>query len=386
MRDFLRQLKWYVKQFPFVRPRGLINFFDYINSQKFHTNWYNSSRDASYTLIEPQIQYVFSFNGKLVDHHSKENVFKKLLAHRIKTIPPFYTFTLANAYVFSNEGLVLTPNQYVIDQSTHYFGLKVEKSRFFKPFYFFSKNKRKISGNVAVLATNGSSNYYHWLIDALPRLIAYERFKEVIDYYVIPSNHTNAHIETLILAGISKEKILPLGPREKIECDQVIFSSIPSAIGTAAHYGITFVRELVLGTDSFQTEKTRKLYISRANANWRKINNETALINELEKLGFENYIFDEKIDVKMQAKLFNEAKIIIAPHGASLANLVFANNCTVYELINPSYFSADCFFTLAKQNEVDYCVIVGKPEDELNYSIDIDELVLAIKENQMYVN
>src|SRR5690606_29148055 len=66
-----------------------------------------------------------------------------------------------------------------------------------------------------------------------------------------------------------------------------------------------------------------RIYVSRTLARQRRVQNEDELVSLLERYGFAKYI-PEQMPFEDQVRLFRDAKAVVAPHGAGLANLVFA--------------------------------------------------------------
>lgn len=78
----------------------------------------------------------------------------------------------------------------------------------------------------------------------------------------------------------------------------------------------------------------KKIYVSRSDAFRRKVLNEEELMRSLEKRGFQ-MVIPGKYNVADQSKLFEDAEIIIGPHGLGLVNMLFSNNLkTVIELFS----------------------------------------------------
>ena len=65
----------------------------------------------------------------------------------------------------------------------------------------------------------------------------------------------------------------------------------------------------------------RRLYVRRGAAK-RAVLNEDDVLAMLEPRGFEAVVMDDR-SVSEQAGIFASASVIVAPHGAALANLVF---------------------------------------------------------------
>jgi hypothetical protein len=130
--------------------------------------------------------------------------------------------------------------------------------------------------------------------------------------------------------------------------------------------------------------RSRRLYISRSQSNHRRITNEDALLARLEPLGFEphcteEYTPEEAID------LFQNAEMIIQPHGSGVGNLIFAKGATTMILHGTSYSYGPTYF-LCKSLDIDYVCLrdVGdlkNPEipDYSDFEVDIDRVMEAVQ-------
>lgn len=80
----------------------------------------------------------------------------------------------------------------------------------------------------------------------------------------------------------------------------------------------------------------RRIYISRSDANSRRVTNEAALCQALEDRGFVAFTLGE-MSLAGQARIFRGAETIVAPHGAGLVNMLFAERAKVIELAPETY-------------------------------------------------
>ena len=71
----------------------------------------------------------------------------------------------------------------------------------------------------------------------------------------------------------------------------------------------------------------KRIYISRANARGRKIENEKEFLEFVEKYSFITVKLED-IDFLQQVGLFKSIDAVITPHGAGLSNLVFCRKNT----------------------------------------------------------
>jgi capsular polysaccharide biosynthesis protein len=187
---------------------------------------------------------------------------------------------------------------------------------------------------VAVICTTGSENYYHWMIDALPRLRLIEAAGLNADRYYVPMSAAY-HREALRLLGIDEELCIPATSHQHIEARSVILPMSPGGLITPDI--CDFLRHRLL-PNALSRTKSRgytRLYITRRNAHWRKVTNETELDRIFKARGFTSVALED-YELADQIRMFHEAKYIVGPHGAGLTNLVFCKPGTrVLEISSP---------------------------------------------------
>ena len=89
---------------------------------------------------------------------------------------------------------------------------------------------------------------------------------------------------------------------------------------------------------------SEKIFIDRSDSNFNhcKLINNQEIIDFLRKKGFESYQ-TSKLDFFEQIYLFNNAKIIIGPHGAAFSNIIFSKpGLRLIELIPKDHPSIKC--------------------------------------------
>lgn len=185
-----------------------------------------------------------------------------------------------------------------------------------------------IKGNYFLLG--GENNYWHLLIDYLPRLICLKKInlKEII--VLIDSEISNKFqifirdiLEKLNLEKIKFIKINRINKLYKFE--NLFISKRPRIEFTYSFYNELFGKYL-------KKNSSKNLYIKRGNVKNRKVINE----GEVEKLllKYDYDIIDcSQLNVQDQINIFSQAKNVIIVSGASLANLLFVpNNINVVEI------------------------------------------------------
>jgi capsular polysaccharide biosynthesis protein len=103
------------------------------------------------------------------------------------------------------------------------------------------------------------------------------------------------------------------------------------------------------------------IYISRVDSLMRPMRNEDELIVTLARFGVMPVVLGG-LTLDEQITLFRNARLIIGPHGAGLANVVFATPGTVvYELFPSSYINP-CINRLAQMQGLHYWCDVHQAE------------------------
>jgi len=283
-------------------------------------------------------------------------------------IPSFYVRSVKNGICRTNKEEVYINEGEVIEEFTSQeANPRIGKLK-------LNKNKIKyVKGKVAYLSLAGlENNYYHWLIECLGRLYLVERSKFKPDYYILSQNMPFKK-EYVKLLGIDENKIIPAESNQIIQADELI---VPDFINNwdfidfrgYQHYQKQYLpswignlyKERIL--PNVQEFAPKRLYISRAKANYRRILNEDELIDVLKKYNFE-IIYPEDIGIIEQINLFHNAEIIISPMGAGLGNIVFAKPGTKVLELCPEYFHTSCLRILAHVMKLSYHYFVGKTAD-----------------------
>ncbi|RQH33767.1 DUF563 domain-containing protein [Okeania hirsuta] len=198
----------------------------------------------------------------------------------------------------------------------------------------------KIHGKVAVLSVLSGNVYFHWIVDLLPRIeILRQGIKlEEIDWFLVNNYQQPFQRETLKILGIPQEKILASDRHPYIQAEELVVPSYPSYLGWLQPWGVKFLREAFLEERIIKKSGLpERIYISRSNARYRRVMNEPEVVEILSKFGF-TCITPESMSLESQIATFAHAKIIVAPHGSGLTNIVFCNPETkVIELFSPNY-------------------------------------------------
>ncbi|MGZ0654000.1 glycosyltransferase family 61 protein [Coraliomargarita sp. W4R53] len=258
-------------------------------------------------------------------------------------------------------------NQLLSDVSFQYVGESVEESR--SPVFRrrFFQDPVKLQGRVLSLIAGGVSgrgNYFHWLIDVLPRLqtLADSRFAGSVDYVIVPQYQRDFQKMTLQLMGISAEQIVECGPFSHFECEELLVTTHPRGKRSILVPDWVFslygrIKQEVLTTGDFP----KKIYVTRLDTKLRGVKDEERLIEFLKTYGYEPVTLAEH-DFDGKVNLFHAAESVISAHGAGLTNLIFSRPGTrLLELFSEGFIDP-VFVNLAERRELVYSHLVfGNP-------------------------
>lgn len=195
--------------------------------------------------------------------------------------------------------------------------------------------KLHVDGRVAALNTRYSHNFYHWMIDILPRLMPLRRAGVAADYYLVDCL-TPFQQSVLAALGIAPHQLIQPHCRLLVEADQLLVPSFPTA-ACLREFGSRLLRGL--GADA-AVRASRRIFISRRNCGTRTLANEDQVEHLLQAHGFETHLM-ERYTLAKQARLIREAETIVATHGAGLANLMFARpNTRIIEIAPAGRYNA----------------------------------------------
>ncbi len=200
---------------------------------------------------------------------------------------------------------------------------------------------KKLEGRVVVLSGLSGNVYFHWMVDILPRLEILKQHDidlESIDWFVVNACETAFQRETLKKLGIPETKIIESDRSSYLQASHLIVPSFPAPVGWVVPWVMDFWRKVYAAEQATSASgKQQRIYISRRGARYRQVLNEPDVMALLGEWGFV-CVELEQLSVSEQVRLFAQAEIIVAPHGAGLTNLMFCQPQTcVIELISPNY-------------------------------------------------
>ncbi len=252
----------------------------------------------------------------------------------------------------------------------------------------------QIDGTVAVLAGLSGNVYFHWMVDILPRIEVLQRWGvnlEEIDWFLVNSCQQPFQRETLKALGIPEYKIIESDRHPYIQAKQLIVPSFAGYLGWLSPQGLEFLRQAFLIKKSHELPKSfasdrkssypERIYISRSKCSYRQVINEEKVMELLSPFGFVPVLL-ESMTFKEQVTLFASAKVIVAPHGSGLTNIIFCSPGTkVIELTSPNYIR-HYYWAIGQQLNLEHYYLKGESFDchpirQLMYQNSLTEDILV---------
>jgi len=266
---------------------------------------------------------------------------------RTGLLPPLGLFQLSNGIATSLGGnldqkgrLIKTYLRPVDGKSAENHDLfNFSKRRFFPEIV---ESERVIS-----LTSGWQDMFYHWMYEVLPRLALVQNIEGKI--YI--DQGKSFQRESLLFFGVDPTRIIDASKFQGVRARELIVPAFPLI---PTQWACRFLKSHI---PSKTTEK-RRLYLSRKDADKRRVLNEIELVPILQKYGFE-VATTSQLPFAEQVKLFASAEIVVAPHGAGLSHLAFCKKGTpVLEMFAPSY-THTCYWQVAAAAELSYHYLFG---------------------------
>lgn len=203
--------------------------------------------------------------------------------------------------------------------------------------------------SAVLLFNRWNDGYYHWTVETLTRLEGVERYAERTGErpkLVVGPEPTGFQLESLSLLGYDGSDLLPwdrrLGRVDRLVVPSVRRELNPGEVSPVAYRWLRERMRRAAAEEVADGEFSKYVYVSREDAPRRQVRNEDEVLAVLRRYGFEKYVLTDH-SVAENVALFAGADVVVAPHGAGLTNLVYADDASVVELfrandVRPEYF------------------------------------------------
>lgn len=284
---------------------------------------------------------------------------------------PALIYRLRNVDFWARYGgsVVTSDNKLLADLSPEVWG--IANHPLFSQFVLPAR--RTLTGRTAIVVTpEAPGNYYHWLIDLLPRVALLQLASQQFDRLLLNGSGAGYERASLDALKIPGHKMQYVNSRERFQIEEAIIPSMDHFAKAIAPWKVELLRRLrqsanevsAVGRDSveptFLAAPPLRLYISRRRSAVRRIINEADLEQILRAANFQIVELEQK-PWSEQIGLFSAAEVILAPHGAALANMVFAEPGTLVAEIGTRPGYKDFYWQLAAAARLRYRFIEARP-------------------------
>jgi capsular polysaccharide biosynthesis protein len=244
----------------------------------------------------------------------------------------------------------------------------------FKRILFFRRGLNTIEKGVWII-DNWSLGYFHWLTDALPRLLASNR-EEKHYPIILPEHYKQISYITESLEFL-RAQVIYFNVQIPLRVKELLLTSHTANTGNYNHILINELRNKFI----IAGEPSRKVFISRLKAPKRKITNEHEVVALLKLYDYEIHYFEDYAFSK-QVEIMSQAKHLIGLHGAGLTNMLFMKEgCKILELRNLNDAYNNCYFSLASELNLHYYYQLNHGNNNDTHTVDITVDIDKLRKN-----
>ena len=201
----------------------------------------------------------------------------------------------------------------------------------------------RMTGTTALVHVPGYRNYFHWIIEALPRLLHVRRHMEgggTVDRVLLPMNEPSRFVMDSIRLFVPElERLVEFSTKSNFDLDRAVFFldwRMDPKVQTR-YKDSTAIFADRLARPEGPPRGDRAFLISRTDVDNRRLVNEDALCEALAEWGVEKLV-PSKLDVAGQKALMDQTRLIIGVHGAGMTNAIFCHPGTaIVELTSTQY-------------------------------------------------
>lgn len=305
--------------------RGLIDKYDDIFPNISRRNIVFD--DEKHTQVFCDSFKIFFPNGSSIDsEYSIETTDSNYLQFNHVT---FHRFR----YIYDENSIYLH-RQFISEFEDTYYGRSSDvffsKQKLVAFGHFPIKHEKMISGSVHSIFGPYYNNYWHFLIEYLPKFLLVPKFSKIL----VPKNLKYIEILQRVLKTRNLE-IVYLDPLKVYKFETLIVYSSPISQFGPSH--ILVDHNLILKfrdflNSFFQKEQFTRLQISRifiARNSHNRVYLDKNLKKYFSRLGFDIFDFAQ-ISFYSQVKLVSQARLVCSYAGAVWANLLFANRESIF--------------------------------------------------------
>jgi capsular polysaccharide biosynthesis protein len=273
-----------------------------------------------------------------------------------------WVVTMNDVMLHSHAGIVLYEDRFIRETAEHTNPDNHHYQTNAGAMVIETDAARDLTGTYVSALAGANANYFHNVIDCVGRLASVsEDLWTQADFILVQADCTAVH--RMVQLWHPELPLHPVQPAETVRVDRLI---LPTSVRGQIDYHPCLLSVFDAVSAQVPVDEAaalpRRFYIDRRGSWRRKLLNETELINALTPLGIA-LVKLEDLSIDQQIRLFRQAELIVAPHGAGLTNIVFARpGCTVLELLMDANVTW-LFRHLCAVRGVNYDCVIGPAVD-----------------------
>lgn len=213
-----------------------------------------------------------------------------------------------------------------------------------------------------------STGFFHWFAEYLPRLEAVKYFESVAGErpaIIVPNNPPDWLMDSISFLGFESNRIIEWSGG-RVAVDRLIIPEVrhvPVQNGYIHDpFGMKWVgQQLRRAVSSSSQDWPSRVYISRDDADERRVVNETQVVSILEEYGFSRVVLSN-LSLADQIALFYQTDVVMGPHGAGLLNTIYSENVQIIEIFGD--YRNGCYYSMSGLEEISYTCVIGEQNNQ----------------------
>jgi hypothetical protein len=296
--------------------------------------------------------------------------------------PEIFVGELRDAWLCADNGVVCTgAHDVLVDIEPRRIHFQDSVRR--KPWAMITGFQRRRRGLYSTINGIAAGNYYHWMIDCLPKLHSLalaEPLRTVT--LLMPESLGEVQRESLAAMLPENFRVEFCPPQQWLRLETFLVPSLVSGYycGWLPPDYYDFLRQSMFRRYGLAPVPggRERLYVSRSRARFRRVENEPEVERLLKAYGF-RMVYLEDLSFREQVELFHRAGMVIGASGAGLNLLVFCAQIPVV-VLHPEAAPANFFHTMAKGLGQDYHFVTHSSGPDDNFTADVAELQRVLEE------
>jgi hypothetical protein len=287
---------------------------------------------------------------------------------RTKAFDDRYAYRLRDVMVSPRSGVVWLPSGHVLEES---YGSLVRSLGWGDIRPELLMTPKPCSKSVIPFPDTG---YYHWLLEILPAALFGLRVSP--NSWLLLSKNANRYV-VQAAQMLAPGRIIRAQDVQRVgEC---IVSAIDPFSGFVQQGEIERLRSLLPRGRTGQWPT--RVYVSRRKDRSRSLGNEEEVETAVRREGI-SVLYLQDLSFEDQIALFSLAELVVAPHGAGLANLAWAERVRrVVEIFPANYFN-DCYARLSRIVGAGYDYVMSRPHPESDGIVPIEAVLAAVTSDE----